>query len=68
MKSNVSAYWTFELEVTCPKCESLFDLTDNADFWKNGKYEAGEHGTPLTRDVSVACPECAYEFLVDFKY
>ena len=68
MKSNVSAYWTIALEVICPECESLFDLTMDPDFWKNSGCETGEHDTPRTRDVLVTCHDCEHEFKVDFVH
>lgn len=64
--SKVKAAWTVELNVHCPECNHLFDLTDTDDFWHG--VEAGEHETPRTTDVECCCPECDHEFTCDFTY
>jgi hypothetical protein len=64
--SNVKAEWTVELNVNCPECNHLFDLTETDDFWAD--VEAGEHETPRTTDFWCCCPECDHEFTCDFSY
>lgn len=63
---KVKAEWTVELNVNCPECNHLFDLTGTDDFWCDVK--AGEHETPRTTDFECCCPECEHEFTCDFIY
>ncbi|WP_421532001.1 hypothetical protein [Lelliottia amnigena] len=64
--SKVKAEWTVELNVNCPECNHLFDLTEVDDFWAGA--EVGEHETPRTTDFECCCPECDHEFTCDFTY
>lgn len=61
------ATWSISLDVECPKCEDMIDITNADDFWCNGM-QAAEHDTPRTTDYEVTCPNCAHEFVVDFEY
>lgn len=63
--ANVKAEWTIALDVNCPKCNHLFDLTCEQDFWEYaGIKQAGE----TKDDYETVCPECDHEFKCDFVY
>lgn len=63
--ANVKAVWTVELNVTCPKCQSRFDITDESDFWE---FAGVKHAGQEKEDYETACPECGHEFKCDFVY
>lgn len=65
--SNIKATWYIELLTSCPKCDYGIDLTQIDDFWHCG-FEPIEHDTKATTDFDVECPDCGYEFMVDFEY
>ncbi len=63
--ANEIAEWTVELNVSCPKCHHLFDVTCEQDFWEySGIKRAGQ----CKEDHETACPECGHEFKCDFVY
>ncbi|MFA5049267.1 MAG: hypothetical protein WC516_09650 [Patescibacteria group bacterium] len=41
MKDKTSAEWSYELWVTCPHCDNLFDLTRTPQ-WGEGLFECFE--------------------------
>lgn len=63
---KVKAEWTLELNVECPECQHLFDLTHEDDFWEG--CDTCEHETPRTTDYECCCPECSHDFVCDFVY
>ena len=64
--AKAKAEWTLELNVECPECQHLFDLTNQDDFWEG--VDTCEHETPRTTDYECCCPECSHEFVCDFVY
>jgi len=64
----IIATWTVELNCECPKCEQDVDLLRYPDFWDGRTLDVAENCTARSRDVSVCCPECSHEFLVDCEY
>ncbi len=63
--STVKAVWTIKLDVTCPRCEHYFDITDESDFWEfAGIKQAGEE----REGYETECPACSHEFKCDFVY
>lgn len=69
MKTH-KAQWSLSLDCTCPNCEHYFDLlkADEDFFNSRSGIEPIEHGTALSRDYEVQCPECSHEFAVDFEW
>jgi len=66
--SNHYADRNISLMSTCPKCEEYFDLIeqDNDFLVDGGRGELCEHDTSRIKYVEVECPECGYQFRVDF--
>ncbi len=61
--------WSISLDCTCPECGHDYDILEaDPDFFGNSRIEPIEHSTERTKDFEVACPECEYEFKVDFEY
>jgi len=63
------ATWVIHLFVECPHCKEDVDLMDDPDFLSdNPALKVGEHGTDLSSNLDVTCPECGEEFLVTTEY
>lgn len=66
--SDIKAAWRVGIDVLCPQCDEVVDLTDAEDFWCDRPLNLAEHGTTRTIDMEVVCPECGHEFEVDLEW
>ena len=64
----IKAYWSIELNTTCPGCGMRVDLMDSPEFIEgNYLFNDGETNTNRTTGVSVTCPQCEDELEVEFR-
>ena len=68
MADKITATWDISLWVDCPKCWHYVNLLDADDFWEGRELDCAEHGTDRSRGVTVECPDCAHEFVVNLEY
>ena len=67
MAKTVKAYWSFLLDVECPKCEETFDHTLVDDWhmgWGCERIEVGKSGDKF----GTCCPSCGHEFDCETVY
>lgn len=63
---RVAATWDIQLNCDCPKCGNYVDLLTAPDFWDGrSDFKIGEHDTKRADNLSVQCPECDHEFIVE---
>lgn len=65
---KLQAVWSLSLDFECPNCKDSVDLLDYPDFWDGRDLGVCENSTEKSRNVSVQCPECDHEFVVDLEY
>ena len=58
-----TAYLSWELDVECPKCDQLFDMSMNDDEHTIAKAVFGNKWDALKGHV-VTCHHCAHEFAI----
>ena len=65
---KTTAQWSISLDCDCPHCKEYVDLLDDTEFWHDAEFQPIEHNTEKSRNVTVYCPNCGEEFLVDLEY
>ena len=67
VSNKTDGSWSISLDVECPYCKEMFDLTADGEVWES-EIEPIEHGTDRTEGYEVECPGCDRLLSVDFSY